>query len=226
MIRVRDDGPGIPKEMLERIFEPFVQIGPSRGGLGLGLTLVRTLVELHGGTVHATSEGLGRGTEMVVRLPVAPSESIPASLAPRTDDKRERRAGARRVLVVDDNVDAADSVAEAIRESGDDVAVVHDGTSALAEAHAFCPSVVVLDLDLPGIDGYEVARRLRAEDSLHALRLVALTGYGQQADKKRADDAGFDAYLVKPASFEELDAAMGPPTSDLRRNGAGDTPAA
>jgi signal transduction histidine kinase len=208
VVSIRDDGVGIPKEMVERVFDLFVQTDPAHGkalgGLGIGLTLVKRLVELHGGRVEARSEGIGRGTEVIVRL--VPARSAGVEAAP------DRAAAAtirpRRVLIVDDNVDAAESLADALRDLGHEARVANDGPSALSAAGAWRPEVALVDIGLPGMDGYELARRLRAEHAGSALRLVALTGYGRESDLRRARAAGFDAHLVKPADIDRISAAI------------------
>jgi signal transduction histidine kinase len=200
VLRVRDDGVGIGADFLPHVFDLFTQDdhSPARsgGGLGIGLTLVKTLVELHGGHVAARSDGPDKGSEFVVWLP-APDRPAPAER--RSEWGVRRLAPPRRVLVVDDNVDAAESLATLLRVERHEVYTAHDGPTALATAEAFRPEVVLLDIGLPQMDGYEVARRLRARAGFEKALLVALTGYGQEEDRRRAAEAGFDAYLVKPA---------------------------
>jgi PAS domain S-box-containing protein len=208
-IRVRDNGIGIPAHMLERVFEPFVQaedsVVRSQGGLGVGLTLVRTLVTLHGGTVQASSAGAGLGSEFVVRLPIAAAAGAEIAAKPPPSIRRPSGDGreARRVLVVDDNRDAAESLGTLLRLHGHDVQIAHDGPGALAAAGEHQPEVVFLDIGMPGMNGYEVARRLRA-DFANGFLLVALTGWGQDADRARSREAGFDYHLVKPVDPETV----------------------
>jgi PAS domain S-box-containing protein len=198
VVRVRDTGIGVPPDVLERVFEPFVQsdgsLARSDGGLGVGLTLVRSLVEMHGGRVEATSPGLGQGSEFVLRLPAQlPSEpALPAEPTPAAASR------GLRVLVVEDNIDAAESLATLLRLWNHDVNVVHDGRMALEAAREQQPEVVLLDIGLPGLDGYQVARRLRDEIGLDHALLVAMTGYGQPEDRRRSQEAGIQYHFVKP----------------------------
>lgn len=206
VLRVRDSGIGISPELLPRIFELFTQadrsLVRSQGGLGIGLTIVQRLVRLHGGTVEASSPGLGRGSEFVVRLP---AEGVPA---PGT--RAEPGPPALRVLVVDDNVDYADGVAMLLRASGYRVEVVHSGPEALRAAVEFRPDVMVLDIGLPGMDGYEVARRIRQEPLLEGLRLVGMSGYRQEPEGPLSRAACFDGYLMKPVLLAKLEASLRP----------------
>ncbi|HEV8128783.1 MAG TPA: ATP-binding protein [Candidatus Eisenbacteria bacterium] len=206
VLRVKDDGAGIASDVLPRVFDIFMQGGRSAGGLGVGLTLVRTLVGLHGGTVEASSPGPGAGSEFTIRLPLVASEPLGAP----TEAARTRDPGVRplRVLVVDDNVDAANLLAEALRLRGHEVAVTHDGASALACAAARVPDLVLLDIGLPDLDGYEVARRFREELSLRSTRIVALSGYGREQYKDRFGEAGLDDHVVKPIDLVELDRVL------------------
>ena len=204
VIEVRDTGIGIPNEMLPRVFELFTQVNPAldrtKGGLGIGLTVVRRLTEKHGGTVSVASEGLGKGSQFTVRLPrckeVARGEH-------RLIQTPALRPGLR-VLVVEDNVDTARSVSLLLEKAGCETKAVHDGAAALESAEAFRPQVVLLDIGLPGLDGYEVARRLRADPKHTCPRLIAVSGYGQTADRDRSKQAGFDHHLVKPVDFNAL----------------------
>jgi signal transduction histidine kinase len=205
-VRVVDGGVGISAELLPHVFELFVQgrrtIERSEGGLGLGLSLVRSLVGLHGGSVLAESEGLGKGSSFSFRLPLAAADE-PAEPAPPVEPAPTSRKS-QRVLVVDDNRDAADALAEALEHSGHDVRVAYDGPAALLAAAEFRPRLALLDLGLPDLDGYEVARRLRESREHEALVLVAVTGYGQDADRRRSAQAGFDRHLVKPVSVADV----------------------
>jgi CheY-like chemotaxis protein len=214
VVRVRDTGVGISADMLPRIFDLFTQVDGSsqraQGGLGIGLTLVRRLVALHGGSVQAFSAGRGRGSEFVVRLRADPPEpTTPAKSAPAGADAKT--ASALRILIVDDNEDSADSLSTLMRLSGNEVRTATDGLAALATARDFSPNVVLLDIGLPGISGYEVAERLREQFDRSRLLLVAMTGYGQDDDRRRSREAGFDAHLVKPIDLDSLRAVLAHP---------------
>ncbi len=216
VVRARDSGVGMPAEMLPRIFELFTQVdgSPSRshGGLGIGLLLVRTLVEMHDGRVQARSDGLGEGSEFTVRLPALPAGAGRTTTTVLWPEKPTERS--LRVLVVEDNVDAADSLGLLLRLHGHEVLVARSGEMALEAASAFRPAVVLLDIGLPGMDGYHVAQQLRERPEFKGVTLCALTGYTpSEADRVRAPQAGFDHYLVKPVSLEtllELFNAIGP----------------
>ncbi len=210
---MRDSGIGIAPDVLPHIFDLFVQADRSleraQGGLGIGLTLVRRLVELHDGSVTARSDGPGKGSEFVVRLPRAGGRRRQGAWTRgRPGCKPPRRCRSRRILVVDDNKDAVDSLALLLSIVGQDVATARDGLDALTQFERFGPEVVVLDLGLPGINGYEVARRIRAMDGGRRVTLVALTGWGQDEDRRRSIAAGFDYHLVKPVDFEALKALL------------------
>jgi CheY-like chemotaxis protein len=197
--------------VLPKIFELFVQDGRaidrSQGGLGLGLAIVHSLVELHGGTVSVHSEGAGRGSEFVVRLPLAKlraredtAVSRPRPDSPLAEDARPPL----RILVVDDNRDAAEMLADILSAAGFSTRTAFDGLAGLEAATAFCPDVALLDIGLPVMDGYELAGRLRAQALLPNLKLIALTGYGQESDRRRAQEAGFDLHVVKPVDCPQL----------------------
>jgi signal transduction histidine kinase len=225
-LRVRDDGMGIPSALLPHVFDLFRQGRQSSerplGGLGLGLAVVRSIVELHGGEVSAASEGPGKGSELTVRLPRVPEK--------RTAKKRALRASTSpasdsplRILVVDDNRDIVEVLVNLLRRRGHDVAVAYDGTSALAAVKAYRPHVALLDIGLPEIDGYELARRIRAQKETRDVELIAMTGYGQPGDRVRATEAGFADHVTKPFDFEELMKIVerrtgGVPTGAARRS--------
>ena len=204
VLRVSDNGAGIEPHLLGWIFEMFTQADRSpersRGGLGIGLSLVRQLVELHGGSVEARSEGRGRGSEFVVRLPLVPEHAE----RPAAVERPRLTMRPRRVLIADDNRDAARLLAVLLRAMGQEVRVAHDGVEALEQAAATRPDLVLMDLGMPRLSGYDAARRLRAEPWGHDLLLVALTGWGQESDRQRSREAGFDHHLVKPVSAETL----------------------
>jgi signal transduction histidine kinase len=207
LLRVWDTGVGIPADMLERIFEKFTQVdrspsSPSQWGLGVGLSLVKALVELHGGSITAASAGPGRGSTFTVCLPGAVAPPPEGADQPGGDVAPLGRP--LRVLLVDDNADGAFMVAELLRHSGHDVRTAANGPAALALARSWRPDAVVLDIGLPGMDGYEVARQLRRQEGMAGALLVALTGYGRDEDRRQALEAGFDAHLVKPADLDEL----------------------
>jgi PAS domain S-box-containing protein len=203
VLTVRDDGIGIAPDVLPHIFELFVQADHSttkaQGGLGIGLTLVRNLVEMHGGTVEAHSAGLGQGTEMIVRLPLC-SEKLLRSTEPSSEGppKAAEPAAGHRLMIVDDNKDGALSLAVLLQLRGHEVEVAHDGPSALELGKRFRPALIFLDIGMPKMDGFEVARRMRETPGLEKTVLVALTGWGQQGDRRRTAEAGFHHHLVKP----------------------------
>jgi signal transduction histidine kinase len=216
IVRVRDTGAGIPANLLSTVFELFTQVnctaGRAEGGLGIGLTLVRRLTEMHGGTVEAFSAGPDQGSEFVVRLPLLPD-------TPPRDEVKERngvKGGqpptiGRRLLVVDDNQDAAESLAALLRLLGHDVRTAPDGQIALEVAAAHHPEVVLLDLGLPGMNGWEVCRRLRRQVGLKGALVVALTGYGQEEDRRHSREVGFNAHLVKPVDLAALQELLAHP---------------
>jgi PAS domain S-box-containing protein len=205
-LSVRDSGIGIDAKVLARIFEPFVQapqtLDRSTGGLGLGLATVKGLVELHGGTVEAASDGPGRGAAFTVRIPLAPAPAARAAPCPAAPGRQ------RRVLVIDDNEDAATSLRDVLELSGHEVRVALDGASGLAAARELRPEIVICDIGLPGMDGYAVARALREDPELRAVWLVALSGYAGAEDVLRALEAGFDRHLAKPTTVTALEAIV------------------
>jgi PAS domain S-box-containing protein len=199
-IQVRDDGIGIQPEMLSHIFDMFAQVDTSleraQGGLGIGLTIARSLVEMHGGTIEASSAGLGRGSVFDIRLPLA--QELAQKEDVRAADREHEARGGLRVLVVDDNEDSADSLAIWLRLKGHEVRTAYDGPQALAQALEQPPELVLLDIGMPGMSGYEVARRLRAHPGTRLTMLVAMTGWGQEEDRRQSREAGIDQHLVKP----------------------------
>jgi CheY-like chemotaxis protein len=219
VLTVRDTGRGIEAEWLDRIFEMFVQGRPILervgGGLGIGLALSRRIAELHGGSLRAFSEGADKGSEFTLRLPLAVAEVVTYEehvAAPPAESPED--AASRRVLIVDDNHDAASTLEMLLQSLGHETRVVHSGVEALQAAPEFKPDVVLLDIGLPGIDGYEVARRLRSMTTERPFKIVAVTGWDQEADKRRSEEAGFDMHLVKPVAPADLEKALS------ERNGA------
>ena len=203
---VRDTGMGIPADMVTHVFEMFTQIGRtidrSQGGLGIGLTLVRSLVEMHGGTISAHSAGPGCGSTFTVHLPLAAREQTHATApAPEAD---VNAAGTLRVLVVDDNLDGAECLSMLLELKGHETRMAHSGPDALTATADFRPHVVFLDIGLPGLNGYEVAKRVRQNPDLAQPYLVALTGWGAEEDKRQASAAGFDQHMVKPLDTSKL----------------------
>jgi PAS domain S-box-containing protein len=212
VVSIRDNGVGIPADMLPKVFEMFTQVDPSpgrtHGGLGIGLTLVKRLVQMHGGTIEARSGGPGQGSEFLARLPAIAPEFPVEPEALRADGQGDVPPPCRRILVVDDNEDSAESLGTLLRLKGHDVQIAHEGEAALAAARAYRPEVVLLDIGMPGLDGYAVARRLRQEDGCDQVLLIALTGYGQDDDRRRSREAGFDDHLVKPIDLAALEALL------------------
>jgi CheY-like chemotaxis protein len=215
IVRVRDTGCGIPPDMLANIFEMFRQVdqslGRAHGGLGIGLTLVKRLVDLHGGMIEAQSEGAGRGSEFIITLPLAAREpdGLKADELPFSGPNPVELPR-RRILVVDDNQSSAETLAMMLQTIGQDVSTAHDGATAVEQALSQRPDVVFLDIAMPGMDGYEAARRIRAARGLESTLLVALTGYGQEEDRRRSGQAGFNHHLTKPTSMEALLALLKP----------------
>jgi PAS domain S-box-containing protein len=212
LISVRDNGVGIPAEMLPRVFEMFAQVDRTlkraQGGLGIGLTLARNLVHLHGGQIEAFSEGLGHGSEFVVRLPLADQSSHEATDAPKEALRSAAVVPINYILVVDDNRDAADSLAMLLRCQGHQVQVAHDGPAALEAVKVKRPEIVLLDIGMPGMDGYDVARAFRNAPEYRNLTLIAVTGWGQEEDRRKAQESGFDYHLTKPVNLEALQLAL------------------
>ncbi|HYF18562.1 MAG TPA: PAS domain-containing protein [Ramlibacter sp.] len=206
VLSVEDDGTGIPPEMLDQVFDLFAQVdrtlGRARGGLGIGLALVRQLVQMHGGTVRAESRGIGEGARFTVRLPLLGAMAVPEPARPGSTLQPGRRGW--RVLVVDDNRDAADSLAMVLEAAGHQVRTAYDGPDALGRAGEFDPQWVLLDIGMPGMNGHEVARALRARPGGDRLKLVAVTGWGQEDDRRLTRESGFDAHLVKPVEPEAI----------------------
>jgi CheY-like chemotaxis protein len=210
VVRIKDTGIGIPADLIPHIFDLFIQgersLARTEGGLGIGLTIVRQLVALHGGTVVARSQGPNKGTEFEVRLPALPptDSAVVAELMWHP----HRPAVKRRVLVVDDNHDSADMLAALLRALDHEVRTAYDGTAALRSANEWHPEIVMLDIGLPGKNGYEVAQEMRRTLEPQPLVLVAFTGYGQDEDRRRVREAGFDHHLVKPVDPAALEAII------------------
>jgi CheY-like chemotaxis protein len=208
IVKVRDTGIGIPADKLPRIFDIFMQVDRSlersQGGLGIGLTLVRQLVQMHGGSVEVRSDGPGKGSEFIVRLPLV---VVAKSAGPtKSDDKRNEKAEvARRILVADDNRDSADSLAMMLEMLGHEVSSAHDGVEALETAKASKPELVFMDLGMPRMNGYDAARLIRSQPECKGTVLVALTGWGQEEDRRRSYEAGFDHHIVKPIDFSAVE---------------------
>ena len=218
VLRVRDNGQGIAPEMLQRIFDMFVQ-GRSameriKGGLGIGLALARKIAELHGGRLEARSAGPNKGSEFTLHLPLVRKHQNMAEVRTDEPEPAAKSLKRQRILVVDDNVDAAIALGMLLDSIGHETRVVHDGTDALNAALEFRPDIVLLDLGMPGLDGYEVAKRLRASKKNKSMRIIAVTGWGQEADRQKTQEAGFDSHLVKPVDRTTLVQAIG------ERNGA------
>lgn len=220
VLRVRDTGIGMPADLLPVVFDLFTQgerpLDRTEGGLGVGLTIVKQVVTLHGGNVEAHSAGPGQGSEFVVRLPLPANISVVAPV--QTASAAAQQGPTMRVLVVDDNQDAADTMAMLLRVLGHESRVAYNGPDALAAASAEPPDAVILDIGLPGMDGYEVARRLRADDRLKHVPLIAITGYGRDVDYQLSQAAGFDAHLLKPVDAGKLGQALARPLEQRRGN--------
>ncbi|HET7401522.1 MAG TPA: PAS domain S-box protein, partial [Usitatibacter sp.] len=207
VVCIRDNGVGIPASLLDSVFDLFAQgertLDRAEGGLGIGLTLARRIVEMHGGSISASSAGPGQGSEFVVRLPRLPAQEAPAPAEEAPAASAAPQGPPRTILVVDDNVDSANSVAVLLRMGGHEVDVAHDGPTALDRVKAKHPDVVLLDIGLPGMSGYQVAEELRRMNRA-GMRIYAMTGYGQRQDRRRSQEAGFDGHLVKPVMPQEL----------------------
>ncbi len=213
LIRVRDTGVGMTPELVERVFEMFVQadqsLARSRGGLGIGLTLVRSLVDMHGGTVKASSAGPGRGSEFVVRLPLAQTAAAEPPRPWQPTLPTGEQPGVRRtVLLVEDNPDTRDALSDLLIDCGYAVETVDEGGKAVQHILTAQPRVALVDIGLPGMDGYQVARQVRASPQGRGVRLIALTGYGGSQQRQQALEAGFDLHLVKPVDPDELIKAL------------------
>jgi CheY-like chemotaxis protein len=217
VVTVRDNGVGIAADMLAAVFEMFTQVARSieraNGGLGIGLSLVRRLVELHGGAVSAQSAGVGLGSSFAVRLPLMTAALVASPKPAAADAQHGEQSVALQVLVADDNVDAAATLAALLEIAGHTVRVVHDGAAAVEEAARFQPDLVFLDIGMPLMDGYEAARRLRQLPALDGVMLVALTGWGTEEDRARSRAAGFDRHLLKPALPDDVEAVLAAATS-------------
>ena len=205
VVSITDNGSGIPTHMLPQVFEMFTQVegnpGGSRGGLGIGLSIVQRLVQMHGGSVEARSDGPGSGSEFIVRLPVA----LPLVGEQPADEANPVRPTARlRILVADDNLDAAESLAMLLTLEGNETRTAHDGLEALDVAAAFRPDVILLDIGMPKLNGYEVCRRIRQQAWGKNMVVIALTGWGQEEDKRRSLAAGVDYHLIKPVDHAAL----------------------
>jgi CheY-like chemotaxis protein/two-component sensor histidine kinase len=223
VISVKDTGIGMKPDMLPAVFDMFMQgstsIEQRQGGIGIGLTLVRRLVELHGGEIEANSAGPGQGSEFIVRLPRLEAQAVPdwAPSEPAAGNGTKPRA--HRILVVDDNRDSAESMAMYLRHEGHEVRTAHDGRTALVAAAEFDPAVILLDIGLPEINGYDVARELRKRNGNH-VGLVAMTGWGGEEDKRRAKESGFDRHLTKPVNFDQLNQAIDDASRKKEKEGA------
>ncbi len=212
LLSVSDNGPGIPAEELERIFELFTQVDQTleraHGGLGIGLTLVKNLVELHGGSVYAESQGLGRGSTFRVQLPLATAAEIASMSSPEqavaAPSHHACPLPCRRILVVDDTHASGKMLSLLLKSLGQEVEICHDGPSALVKTHEYRPTLIFLDIAMPGMSGYEVATKLKSDPATAGIVLVAMTGFGQASDRQRAFDSGFDHHMIKPANLESL----------------------
>jgi CheY-like chemotaxis protein len=209
VLSVLDSGIGIPPEQLSNVFNMFSQLTPAleraQGGLGIGLALVRGLVELHGGTIVARSEGDGKGSEFIMRLPIS---SLPAKISPIIEKPAPVITDNKRILVIDDNVDAAETLAMLVELNGHTTRIANDGMTGIKIAEEFNPDGILCDIGLPDINGYEVAQRIREQIWGKKIFLIATTGWGQGKDKELAKDAGFDKHLTKPINLQELNSIL------------------
>jgi CheY-like chemotaxis protein len=205
VVTVKDDGAGIPADKLDSIFDMFMQVDRtaerSQGGLGIGLTLVKRLAEMHGGSIAAQSAGEGQGSEFIVRLPILRTR---AGISPVDGDAADIPSAKRRILIVDDNKDSADSLALLLEITGNKTYMAHDGVEAVEAIEKHRPEVVLLDIGLPRLDGHEVCRRLREQPWGKDIVVIALTGWGQEDDRRRSEEAGFNGHLVKPVDYDKL----------------------
>jgi two-component system CheB/CheR fusion protein len=221
-VHVRDSGVGIPEHLLPRVFDLFMQgdrsLDRSQGGLGIGLTLVRSLVEMHGGHVEVVSDGPGRGSDFCIRLPLAAAEQEHSDNG-ACSPEGPANGSARRILLIDDNADLTSTMSALLKLAGHEVAVCGDGPSGIEAAHECQPEVILIDIGLPGMNGYEVAGRLRQLPQFDRTLLVAVTGYGQADDRRRSREAGFDHHLVKPVFFETLQELLSGPQLTARLQG-------
>jgi CheY-like chemotaxis protein len=205
VVSVTDNGAGIPQDKLESIFDMFMQVdrtsARSQGGLGIGLTLVKRLTEMHGGSIEARSAGEGQGSEFIVRLPVLDRSQIQERIGSEMEPDSQPQ---RRILIVDDNRDSAESLAMLMEITGNQTYLAHDGVEAVAAVEKYRPEVVLLDIGLPELNGYEVCRRVREKPWGKDIVVIALTGWGQEDDRRRSEEAGFNGHLVKPVDYDKL----------------------
>jgi len=203
LVTVKDNGAGIPQDKLDSIFDMFMQVDrtseQSQAGLGIGLTLVKRLTEMHGGSIEARSAGEGEGSEFIVRLPVLSKPALLSQPEPAVEASPERR-----ILIVDDNRDSADSLSMLLEITGNKTYMAHDGVEALEAIEKYRPEVVLLDIGLPRLDGHEVCRRVREKSWARNIVIIALTGWGQEDDRRKSEEAGFNGHLVKPVDYDEL----------------------
>jgi CheY-like chemotaxis protein len=200
---VKDNGSGIPADKLDRIFDMFEQVhdskGQSQGGLGIGLTLVKRLTEMHGGSIEVRSGGEDQGSEFIVRLPI-----IEAPTSSQSQQSNEEKAGSQRILIVDDNKDSAESLAMLLQITGNETSIAYDGQQAVEIIEQQRPNVVLLDIGLPKLSGHDVCRYVRQQPWGKDILMIALTGWGQEEDRRKSEQAGFDGHLVKPVDYEKL----------------------